>query len=116
MATTLQTKLTDPPPDGQKTTGPKVLSSDMQIATTTSKKLPKADKLPPLTKSATIITAMSGTAGATLGEICSITTWQPHSARAFLSGLRKKGHNILKTSRDGATCYHIAPEKIGDRS
>ena len=70
----------------------------------------------PLLKSATVITAMSEATGATLEEICSITSWQPHSARAFLSGLRKKGHNILKTSRDGTTCYHIAPEKIGERS
>jgi len=74
------------------------------------------NQTPPLTKSATIITAMSGTAGATLDDICSTTGWQPHSARAFLSGLRKKGHNILKTSRDHATCYHIAPDKIGDQS
>jgi hypothetical protein len=77
---------------------------------------PAQNQPQPLTKSATIITAMSGTAGATLGDICSTTGWQPHSARAFLSGLRKKGHNILKTSRDHATCYHIAPDKIGDQS
>tara|TARA_R100001244_G_scaffold44182_3_gene39798 strand:- start:3381 stop:3689 length:309 start_codon:yes stop_codon:yes gene_type:complete len=77
---------------------------------------PAQNQPPPLIKSATVITAMSETTGATLGEICSMTSWQPHSARAFLSGLRKKGHNILKSSRDGATCYHIAPEKIGDRS
>ena len=77
---------------------------------------PAQNQPPPLIKSATLITAMSETTGATLGEICSITTWQPHSARAFLSGLRKNGQNTLKTRRDGATCYHIAPEKIGDRS
>jgi hypothetical protein len=77
---------------------------------------PAQKQPPPLIKSATVITAMSEATGATLGEICSITSWQPHSARAFLSAVRKKGHNILKTSRDGATCYHIAPEKIGDRS
>lgn len=77
---------------------------------------PAQNQPPPLLKSATVITAMSEATGATLDEICSITSWQPHSARAFLSGLRKKGHNILKTSRDGATCYHIAPEKIGDQS
>jgi len=77
---------------------------------------PAQNQPPPLTKSATIITAMSGTAGATLDEICKATGWQPHSARAFLSGLKNKGHAILKTSRDGATCYHIAPDKIGDQS
>ncbi len=79
-------------------------------------KRPAQNRPPPITKSATVITAMSEATGATLGEICSITSWQPHSARAFLSGLRKKGHNILKTSRNGATCYHMTPEKIGDRS
>ena len=77
---------------------------------------PAQNQPPPPIKSATVITAMSETTGATLGEIFRITSWRPHSARAFLSGLRKKGHTILKTSRDGATCYHIVPEKIGDRS
>lgn len=77
---------------------------------------PDQNQPPPLIKSATVITAMSEATGTTLDEICRITSWQPHSARAFLSGLRKKGYNILKTSRDGAACYHIVPEKIGDRS
>ena len=30
-----------------------------------------------------------------------------HSARAALTGLRKKGHTIEKDNRDGATCYRI---------
>jgi predicted ArsR family transcriptional regulator len=75
-----------------------------------------AIKPKPQTKSDTVLALLGRAKGASLDEISKSTSWQPHSARAFLSALRKKGHNILKTSRDGATCYHIAPEKIGDQS
>lgn len=70
----------------------------------------------PLTKSAVVIAALSGKDGATLDDVCEATGWQPHSARAFLSGLRKKGHSIAKTSRDDVTCYHIAAGNDGDQS
>lgn len=96
--------------------GQKRLTPPNSGAGDTKPNKPAQNQPPPLIKSAAVITAMSEETGATLVEICSMTNWQAHSARAFLSGLRKKGHNIFKTSSDGATCYHIAPEKIGDRS
>ena len=46
--------------------------------------------------------------GATLAEITGSTGWQAHSARAVLTGLRKKGHVLEKTKRDDVTCYRIA--------
>ena len=46
--------------------------------------------------------------GATLAELVAATGWQPHSARAVLSGLRKKGHAISKAKQDGVTRYSIA--------
>ncbi len=46
--------------------------------------------------------------GATLAELIAATDWLPHTTRAALTGLRKKGYAISKTERDGATCYHIA--------
>lgn len=39
--------------------------------------------------------------GATLEAICKVTGWQPHSARAALSGLRKAGYTI-ELERAGA--------------
>jgi DNA-binding IclR family transcriptional regulator len=39
--------------------------------------------------------------GATLEAICKVTGWQPHSARAALSGLRKAGYTIER-ERNGA--------------
>lgn len=45
--------------------------------------------------------------GATLGQMTDATGWQPHSARAVLTGLRKKGLTIVKSKRDDVTCYRI---------
>ena len=50
-------------------------------------------------------------AGATLDELMKATGWKPHSTRAALSGLRKKGHALLKDKRDDVTCYRIAGEE-----
>ncbi|KUO54641.1 MAG: hypothetical protein APF78_05615 [Sphingomonadales bacterium BRH_c3] len=46
--------------------------------------------------------------GATLAEITELTGWLPHTARAALTGLRKKGHTITKGKRDKVTCYSIS--------
>lgn len=45
--------------------------------------------------------------GATMNELTSATGWLPHSARAVLTGLRKKGHDITRGKRGEATCYSI---------
>ncbi len=46
--------------------------------------------------------------GATLTEMVEATGWLPHTTRAALTGLRKKGHVLDKSKRDEATCYRIA--------
>ncbi len=61
----------------------------------------------PTRKIDTVIALLRRDEGATLDEMTSATGWQPHSARAVLTGLRKKGHAIEKTKRDDATCYRI---------
>lgn len=66
------------------------------------------------TKAAMVTKILSREKGATLLEMGKATGWQPHSCRAFLTGLRKKG-SILKEQRsDGQLAYRIAP--IVDRS
>ncbi len=60
-------------------------------------------------KSNTVQKLLGRTKGASIAEIMAATGWQPHSARAFLSGLRKKGSTLLRESRkDGETSYRIA--------
>lgn len=52
-------------------------------------------------KSATINRLLSRTKGATVAELVTATDWQPHSVRAYFSGLRKKGHNLVREQRKG---------------
>lgn len=60
------------------------------------------------TKSALVQKLLSRSKGATLAELTSATKWQPHSARAFLTGLRKKGIKLLREGRaNGDTCWRI---------
>lgn len=65
--------------------------------------------LPPrVTKSAAVIKLLSRNRGASIAEIMTATHWQPHSTRAFLTGLRKKGKVLLKEARkDGESCYRL---------
>lgn len=56
--------------------------------------------------------------GARLDAICRATGWQPHSARAALSGLRKAGYTIERRPAGdgtrGCATYRItaAPEAV----
>ena len=46
--------------------------------------------------------------GATAAEISNATGWQPHSVRAYLSGLRKKGSVLAREERrDGSKAYRL---------
>ena len=62
----------------------------------------------PESKITKVLALMGREHGATIEELTGVTDWQPHSTRAALTGLRKKGHAIDRTKRDGATCYRIA--------
>jgi predicted ArsR family transcriptional regulator len=65
-------------------------------------------KLTPSTKSARVIALLKKPKGASLEEVCSNTGWQPHSARAFMTGLRKKGFTIVRDKVDaGDSIYRI---------
>ena len=54
------------------------------------------------------IRLMSRQGGASLAEMTRATGWQPHSARAFISGLRKQGLAITRTRDGKASLYSIA--------
>lgn len=46
--------------------------------------------------------------GVTIGDIEEATGWQPHSCRAFLTGMRKKGHLIVRDQRkNGSSRYRL---------
>lgn len=61
------------------------------------------------TKQALILTLLRREQGATLDDLLSATAWLPHTTRAALTGLRKKGYEIGKSKgEDGETVYRIA--------
>lgn len=63
------------------------------------------------TKLDTILKHLRHKNGASLTNLEKMTGWQPHSIRAALSGLRKKGHRI-EHSKDtkGITIYKVVKQ------
>jgi hypothetical protein len=66
-------------------------------------------KKPTSTKPETILKLVRRKSGASLKNMQDATSWQPHSVRAALTGLRKKGH-LIERAQDGkgVTVYRIA--------
>ena len=58
-------------------------------------------------KSAAVIALLQRNNGATLAELIAATEWLPHTTRAALTGLRKKGYEIERFKRGDDTCYRI---------
>jgi hypothetical protein len=75
----------------------------------------KTDTLSPgrITKTLNIMAALNKPEGVTIDEMMQMTGWLPHTARAYLSGVRKKlaekkdGSQIIKYTRDGKTMYKL---------
>ena len=78
-----------------------VAASDVPIS-----EIPASSSIRP-TKIASVVALLQHESGATLAVLVEKTGWLPHTTRAALTGLRKKGHAIEKGSRDGVTSYSI---------
>ena len=59
------------------------------------------------TKIGQVLAMLQREEGATLAELVQATGWQAHTARAALTGLRKKGHQLQKSLRDDVSCYRV---------
>lgn len=63
------------------------------------------------TKTDAVLRLLRRPSGATIAQLQKITGWQPHSVRAALTGLRKKGHDIQRDKNaKGVTVYRIAKD------
>lgn len=65
----------------------------------------KLNQKPPPTKRSLLQQLLSRPEGACLSDITTTTGWQPHTARAALTGLRKRGLNIDRQKVDGVSRY-----------
>jgi hypothetical protein len=62
-------------------------------------------------KTSRVIALLQRQEGVTLDELVEETGWQPHTTRAALTGLRKKGHVITSEKVDDVRRYHAAVAK-----
>lgn len=59
-------------------------------------------------KIGTVLGLLRSERGATLDELVTATGWLPHTTRAALTGLKKKGHVITRTKTNGVSRYTAA--------
>jgi Protein of unknown function (DUF3489) len=72
---------------------------------------PKPTK--PLSKQAQLAALVTRDTGATLEQMIAATGWLPHTTRAALTGLKKKGYAISSDKVDGVRKYRaLAPEAV----
>ena len=55
-----------------------------------------------------ILDLLNRDCGSTLVELATLANWLLHSTRAYLTGLRKKGHVIDSDKVDGVRRYRIS--------
>ena len=61
------------------------------------------------TKAATILKLLRRPKGANIAQLQKATGWKPHSVRAALAGLRKKGHDVVRDKNDaGISRYRVS--------
>ena len=68
---------------------------------------PLAPTEPRVNKSDLIIGLLQRAGGATLTELVATTGWLPHTTRAALTGLKKKGRQLTSQKADGVRRYRI---------
>ena len=56
-------------------------------------------------KTAIVLGLLLRDGGATLPKLIDATGWLPHTTRAALTGIHKKGPAVERAKRDSATCY-----------
>lgn len=59
------------------------------------------------TKAGEVLSLLQRPGGAVLDDLIAATGWQPHTVRAALTGLRKKGLKIERAKRGPISCWFI---------
>ncbi len=72
--------------------------------------IPSSGSPPAPSKIETVIGLLSRDEGATLTKMIEATGWLPHTTRATLTKLRKKGHVIERAKCDDVTVWRIVGE------
>ena len=78
--------------------------NEVAVAT---EKIVTAPKVERKSKASAVLGLLRREEGATLAELVAATGWLPHTTRAALTGIKKKGHVVERAKRDDASCYFI---------
>ena len=62
-------------------------------------------------KTAKLIALLTRPEGATLDQMVKTTGWLPHTSRAALTGLKKKGYEVTSVKADGVRTYRAADKR-----
>jgi predicted ArsR family transcriptional regulator len=66
---------------------------------------------PHITKTTKLLILLQTGTGASLEEMSDFTNWQPHTVRAAMTGLRKKGHVIERHVEGNTTIWSIKADE-----
>lgn len=75
-----------------------------------------ANSNPAPSKTARVLSLLGRPEGATLQQMVEATGWLPHTTRASLTGLKKKGHEVTSVKNDGVRTYRVIPVQPGEAS
>lgn len=89
---------------------PKATASDDRVVTPPgpAQEQANADATKRPSKTEMVLALLKRKDGATLDELVEATGWLPHTARAALTGLKKKGHAIERAKVDAVSRYTLA--------
>ncbi|WP_237438079.1 DUF3489 domain-containing protein [Alteraurantiacibacter buctensis] len=84
---------------------PRRMARDPMIATADRLAAPVPTKR--ASKSDLVLGLLQRPEGATIDQLVAATGWLPHTTRAALTGLRKKGHSVTSEKVEGQRHYRI---------
>lgn len=65
----------------------------------------------PQTKADLILRLLRREEGATLQQLVAASGWLPHTTRAALTGIKRKGHLLSSEKVEGVRTYRVAPAR-----
>jgi hypothetical protein len=105
------------PDSSKRTPSPEIALEKRATAKPPSSSTAPAPNEPrPTSKIAAVIGLLSRVEGATLAELIAATDWLPHTTRAALTGLRKRGYALTldRTDRQRGSVYQITSQPDRD--
>jgi hypothetical protein len=90
---------------------------DSMVSPETSDRGADASKAPPRegSKLASLIVLLRRSEGATIVALTKATGWLPHTTRAAITGVRKRGYSVtLDRSAEGASVYRLSDPQVSE--